>query len=198
MKKYSKYNVYRELQTMATFKEAIAEINAGKVSSDNLHKLQARLELYQSIFNGFSNTAEEREEFNTRRKNILQSFSDSEMEEYEANVKMEVEKNYDAAISEFLNRTGNINMNSTDGKDAGVPAYEGSNLEECKSKYLKTRFSKLNNLPIGKEYRANDDGVYVYDKTKYDYVRVCDPLTIKALAFDNSTSTQYIILEYYD
>lgn len=198
MKKYSKYNVYRELQTMATFKEAIAEINAGKVSSDNLHKLQARLELYQSIFNGFSNTAEEREEFNTRRKNILQSFSDSEMEEYEANVKMEVEKNYDAAISEFLNRTGNINMNSTDGKDAGAPAYEGSNLEECKSKYLKTRFSKLNNLPIGKEYRANDDGVYVYDKTKYDYVRVCDPLTIKALAFDNSTSTQYIILEYYD
>lgn len=54
------------------------------------------------------------------------------MEEYEANVKMEVEKNYDAAISEFLNRTGNINMNSTDGKDAGAPAYEGSNLEECK------------------------------------------------------------------
>ena len=89
-------------------------------------------------------------------------------------------------------------MNSTDGKDAGVPAYESSHLEDCKSKYLKTRFSKLNNLPIGKEYRANDDGVYVYDKTKYDYVRVCDPLTIKALAFDNSTSTQYIILEYYD
>ena len=60
MKKYSKYNVYRGLQTMATFKEALAEISAGDVNSDNLYKLQARLELYQSIFNGFSNTEEEK------------------------------------------------------------------------------------------------------------------------------------------
>ena len=198
MKKYSKYNVYRDLHTMITFKEAIAEIKAGNINSDNLHKLQARLELYQSIFNGFSNTEEEKKEFERRVSNFLGSFSDSEIEEYETNVKKEVEKNYDDAISEFLNRTGNINMNSTDGKADGVPAYESSHLEECKSKYLKTRFSKLHNLPIGKEYRSNDDGVFVYDKTKYDYVRVCDPLIIKALAFDNSTSTQYIILEYYD
>ena len=126
MKKYSKYNVYRDLHTMITFKEAIAEIKAGNINSDNLHKLQARLELYQSIFNGFSNTEEEKKEFERRVSNFLGSFSDSEIEEYETNVKKEVEKNYDDAISEFLNRTGNINMNSTDGKADGVPAYESS------------------------------------------------------------------------
>ena len=198
MKKYSKYNCYRGLNTMMTYKEALQELNAGKVNAENLHKMQARLDLYQSIFNGFSNTKEDKEEYEKRKSNILASFSDEEMKEFESNVKAIVEDEYDSAVGEFLNRTSNINMNSADGKEDDAPAYEPRKLSADYLEYIKTRFSKITNLPIGKEYRCNDDGVFVYDKTKYDYVRVCDPLSIKSLAFDTSTSTQYIILEYYD
>lgn len=197
-KKYSKYNVYQGCSNMCTLNEALQELKTGKVNADNLYQMQARLELYQMIFNGFSNTEESKTEYEKRKKNILASFTDEEMKEFENNVKATIADKYDKAIAEYLYRISNINMNSADGKADDVPAYDIKTLTTDNLEYYKTRFSKLTNLSVKKEYRCNDDGVYIYDVKSYDYVRVCDPLTIKALAFDKSASTQYIILEYYD
>lgn len=198
-KKYSKYNVYQGCTTMCSYKEAVEEINTGKVSADTLHHLEARVILYQRLFAGIGNKKEEAEEFKKKCNNILSSFSQDEKDEYQVNLQKEIAEQYDEASKEYLNRISNISPISTAGKEDGIVAFDRKMIKENKQIEGKmTRFKRLSNLHIPLEYRCDDKGVYKYDKKEMDYVRICDAISIKSLLFDDIGQQQYIEIEYYD
>lgn len=199
MKKFSKYNVAKDLVSMCSYKEAIKVLNTGKVTASNLHELEARINLYCAFFKNYLVTEADKKEFKTRKDTILGALSAEELVEYEANVKACMESFYYDAVSEFQNRIDNINPTSTDGKEENPEAFDLDKLEkDIDYTYPMTRFSKLINRPISRAYKCNDDGVYIYDKKKIDWVRVCDPLIVRSLPVDYVYNCEYIELQYYD
>lgn len=170
-----------------------------EMTEEDFCLIEAKTELYKKIFAGFGNTEEESKEFYDKKKDFLESLSDSEREAYADNLLAKIEEYYDKAEAEYQERIHSIHALSKDGYEEGVPAFEESKMaESLGTQYPFTKFTKLTNLPINREYRCNDDGLYVYDSKALDYVRICDALSIKNLAFDDSTITQYIELEYYE
>lgn len=110
-KKFSKYNVYQGCTYMCSIKEAMAEIDMGKVNASTLHQLEARIELYNKLFAGFGNTDEQTEAFTRKRNNILSGFSDEEKQEYAENLQKEVSDTYEEANKEYLMRVNSIDLN---------------------------------------------------------------------------------------
>ena len=198
-KKYSKYNVYQGCTNMCSYKEALEAINSGKVNADTLHGLEARIVLYQRLFAGIGNTQEDADEFQKKRNNILSSLSEDEKKKYQEKLNKKITEQYDEASKEYLNRINGIDPKLTDGEEDEAVAFDRKKAEEAyKKESKKTRFQKLTNLPIAVEYRCNDDGVYIYDKKQYDYIRVCDAISIRSLNYDENTAKQFIEIEYYN
>lgn len=198
-KKYSKYNVYQGCTKMCSYKEALEEMNTGKVSNNKFYRLEARIILYKKLFAGIGNTKEDAEEFYEKRDNILNTLSKEEKAEYKIKLKKEVDEQFDEASKEYLNRINAIDPKCTEGEEDGNEEFSRKKVEEIhKKEGKKTQFSKLTNLPIGVEYRCNDDGVYIYDKKQYDYIRICDAISIRALNYDENTAKQFIEIEYYN
>lgn len=197
-KKFSKYNVYQGCTNMCSMKEAVAEIDMGKVSASTLHQLEARIELYNELFSGFGNTDEQTEAFKKKRNNILSGLSKAEQKEYAENLQNEISDRYDEANKEYLMRVNSIDLNSVAGKESGTPAFDRKKVEQEDTKYKMTRYGKLTNLPLPTEYRCNDDGAFIYSKTEGDFVRICEPISIRSLNSDDETGKEYIELEYYN
>lgn len=197
-RKFSKYNVYQGCTYMCSMKEAMAEIDMGKVSASTLYQLEARIELYNKLFSGFGNTDEQTEEFKKKRNNILSGFSEDEKQEYAVNLQKEVDDTYDEANKEYLMRVTSIDPNSVAGKEGGTPAFDRKKVEREDTKYKMTRYGKLTNLPLTTEYKCNDDGAFIYSKTEGDFVRICEPISIRSLNSDDETGKEYIELEYYN
>lgn len=191
-KKYSKYNVYQGCSNMCNLKEAMEAIDAGEYTDENMYELEARITLYNKLFRGISNTEVQKRNFNERKEFILRKQTDDEKEEYLVNLQNAIAELEEEASKEFLERTNDINLGSTAGKEAGTPAYDK------KTSTQMTRYSKLNNLPVPLNYKCTDEGVFVYSNTEYDYVRICQAVTIVAINNDEETSTQFIELEYFE
>lgn len=199
MKKYSKYNVGKNLTTMCNYKEALKLLDAGKVSAENLFELEARIRLYHSLFKNYAITEKDKKEFEIRKTNILKGLSADDMQEYISNVNHKVEDDYYEAMEEFQSRINHINPNSSDGKEENPDAFDISKLEDdLDYAYPLTRYGRLTNLPINRNYKCVDEGIYVYDKAGADWIRVADPLSIKSLPVDYENNRQYIEIQYYD
>lgn len=199
MAKYSKYNVYQGCELMCNLKEAIQSIDAGEYTADDMHKLEARLELYNRFFGGISNTDEQKKMFEAKRDFILRELTEDDKDEYRANLQEELALSEEDARKEFLERVNSINPNSAKGKEVGVIAYDKNKAEKSGvGTNQMTRYSSLKNLPILLNYKCNDDGVFVYSQQEYDYVRICQAVSIKSISFDYETSTQFIQLEFYE
>jgi len=199
MAKYSKYNVYQGCELMCNLKEAIQSIDAGEYTADDMHKLEARLELYNRFFGGISNTDEQKKMFEAKRDFILRELTEDDKDEYRANLQEELALSEEDARKEFLERVNSINPNSAKGKEVGVIAYDKNKAEKSGvGTNQMTRYSSLKNLPILLNYKCNDDGVFVYSQQEYDYVRICQAVSIKSISFDYETNTQFIQLEFYE
>lgn len=194
-KKYSKYNVYQGCANMCNLKEAIEAIDAGEYTDENMYELEARITLYNKLFGGISNTEAQKRNFNERKEFILRKQTDDEKEEYLVNLQNAIAELEEEASKEFLERTNDINLGSTAGKEAGTPAYDKKTSAGTSAQM--TRYSKLNNLPVPLNYKCTDEGVFVYSNTEYDYVRICQAVSINTICFDDETNTQYIELQYY-
>lgn len=55
----------------------------------------------------------------------------------------------------------------------------------------------LYNLPVPLNYKCTDEGVFIYSNTEYDYVRICQAVSINTIGFDDETNTQYAELAGY-
>lgn len=199
MKKYSRYNCYKGCTTMYTLAEAINLISASQdMKEDDFCLLEAKVELYKKIFFGFGNTQEEAKTFLDKKKDFLKFLSEEQKEAYADNLLVQINSLYDDAEAEYQSRTKGIDGRSREGyEENAIPFDEARLASGADFKYPFTRFSKLTNLPISREYRCNDSGVYVYSKRELDYVRVCDALSIKSMPYDAANRTQYIEIEYY-
>lgn len=198
MKKYSQYNCYKGCTFMCTLSEATADIDAKKVSLEDLFKLEARVELYKKFFYGFSNTEILESDFKTRKTMILSGYTEDDMKEYDLKVLEEINENYDMAEKEYLERITNVKASLEDGKNEGerfdIKKYDFDNT----TKYRFTRFSEITNIPIMSKYRCTDDGVFVWNNRTGDYDRVSQALTIKRILYDAGADRQYLELEYID
>ena len=183
---------------MCTLPEAIEELEAVTELTE-LAKLDSRVSLYSEIFYGFGNTKEQQEQYDKMKKEMLAAFSEEEQEVFAEMVMKEYENAVADAAKEFQDRMNDIDKRSKAGCEEGGEAFDLEKLEAKKGKrYNKTRFSKLTNLCISMKYQCDDAGVYCYNKTDLEYVRVCDAVTIKNLFFDEVANQQYIEIEYYD
>ena len=199
MKKYSKYNVAKNLKTMICYKEVIQEMNTGKISVANLYELEAKIRLYHSLFKDYGVETKDKEEFEKRKATMLKELSADDMKEYIANVNHKVEDDYYDAMVEFQNRIHHIDPNSADGKEENPVAFDIEKLnDDVDYAYPLTRYKKLKNFPINRNYKCVDEGIYSYDKQSADWIRVADAISMKSLPVDHLNNRQYIELEYYN
>lgn len=196
-KKYSKYNVYQGCTYLCNLKEGIEAIDAGVYTAENIQELEARIELYNKLFGGIGNTEDQQKLYKDKRDFILREQTEDEKTEYFENLQNTIAATEDDARKEFLERISSINPNSTAGKENGVPAYDKKKADDGGTTNQMTKYSRLGNLPILLKYRCTDDGVFVYSNTDYDYVRICQAVSIKSISSDPETSNQFIELEFY-
>lgn len=183
---------------MCSLLEAIAELNTGKIDEKEFHQLEAKTELYNQFFIGHTNDSKLQEEFDERKKKILICFNSKDLEEYQKKVKDTVKKNYDKANKEYLERIKNISPVSEEGKEK-YPLLDVSILEDEETvEYPLTRFSDLTNLPIGRAYKCNEEGVFIWKLPPGEYAKISQPITIKNLFYDRENGKQYIELEFYN
>lgn len=202
MKKYSKYNVYQGCATMHSLTEAIKLVSELSTATGDpvgeLAKIESKVSLYNNIFYGFGNTAEQEKEYQKIKKELLSSLSTDD-EAFTELVVKETAKNTADAMAEYQERINSIDRRSKAGFEEGFEAYDEKKVGRKKQTiYNQTNFSELTNLSIGRAFRCNDDGVYIYDEKELDYVRVSDAVSIKSIPYDMGKGTKYIELEYYD
>ena len=197
MIKYSKYNCYKDLNTMLSYKEATEMIDSAKaVNLEQLVEIAAKTELYKKVFYGFGNKKNQEEDFITRLNKIYDSFSDEEKKAYPEMVKERIKENEDEARKEYLSRTSKIDCKSEAGSEDGE-AFEIKVIEaKPKNKYITSKFTRLFNVPLPKNFKANDSGVFIWDAKTSDYIRVAQAVTIKEINYSEDETKEYLTMQY--
>lgn len=196
-KKYSKYNCYKDLATMLSYKEATELIDSTKaVNLDKLADIAAKTELYKKVFYGFDNKKNQEEDFIARLNKIYDTFSEEDKKAYPDTVKRRMKEQEDEARKEYLTRTSSIDYKSDAGKNDGE-AFDVKVFEAKKeNKYVESKFSRLFNVPIPKSYKANDSGIYIWDTKTNDYIRIAQAITIKEISYSEDDAKEYLTMQY--
>lgn len=198
-KKYSVYNCYKNLETMLSLKEANEKIDAQKtISVDELIDIEAKVELYKKIFFGFGNNENQQTDFATRKQKVFSELSEDEKKEYVEDVQMKIAEGYADASKEYLVRMSSTRASSKEGMNEGE-AFDKKKVEgKCDLKYGETTFSRLFNVPVPREYKCDDSGVFIWGEKEGDYIRISEAITIKSIEFDSASCTEYLTLQFYN
>lgn len=198
-KKYSVYNCYKNLDTMLSLKEANEKIDAQKTMSVNeLIDIEAKTELYKKIFFGWGNNENQQIDFATRKQKVFSELSEDEKEEYVEALQIKIAEGYADASKEYLVRISSIRASSKEGMSEGE-AFDRKKVEgKCELKYGETTFSRLFNVPVPREYKCDDSGVFIWGEKEGDYIRISEAITIKSIEFDSASCTEYLTLQFYN
>lgn len=190
MKKYSKYDFYKNCESMSSMKEAIDVLKEKDLDVKELARLVAKTQLYDDYFIGFGNTEEDEEAFQARCEKRLKELETEE--DFTELVNMQYDELQMAAIEEYNNRRSNIDFRIKPKKDD----------KELELRLLKdieylSHYSQLKNIYISNKFRCDDSGIYYYDEKNSNYEQISEAVSIDAI-YRDSKKEEMIEFSYID